>query len=318
MEVAIEDPDEDPGKSKVRARTVPVKDWTRFLKKINHNSTEIAARHLKNLINYKILKGGVTLQCPECAQRTWYSLDDLSDRVTCERCLEKFDFPVVRPVSEGDWHLRTTGPFSIENYAQGGYSVALSLRFLGNLSLFDEMTWIPSFLINSKSKKVMEADFGIFLSEGRSEEIKPPIVIFGECKSFNEFTDRDVNRMKDMANNFPGSVIAFCTLRESLTDREKAIIAKLARRGRNHFKADRWKNPVLILTGIELFSDSPPPSCWKDRGEPYNAFADHHHVRDGIQNLCDATQQMHLGIESYSAWYEQRRQKRLAKKQSDK
>jgi hypothetical protein len=92
------------------------------------------------------------------------------------------------------------------------------------------------------------------------------------------------------------------------------MIAKLARRGRKHLKAERWVNPVLILTGIELFDDFEPPSCWKDKGAPYEAFANDWHIRDGIQNLCDATQQMHLGIESYWTWYEQKRQSRIKKK----
>lgn len=314
VESEIKEADDEPVKSKVRAKTVSVKTWKDLLIKLNHNSAEVAERHFRNLINYKILKGGVNLQCPECAQHTWYALDDLSDRVTCERCLEKFDFPIVRPISKDNWHLRTIGPFSVENYAQGGYSVALSLRFFADHQLSTEMTWIPSFSIKKKDSMPIEADFGIFLSQGRLDEIKSPVVIFGECKSFfDEFTNKDINRMKQMTDNFPGSVIAFCTLRPTLTVREKKIIAKLARRGRKHFKAERWLNPVLILTGIELFSDFGPPSCWKDKGVPCNTFADNWHVRDGIQELCNATQQMHLGIESYWKWYEQKRQKKLSK-----
>ena len=179
------------------------------------------------------------------------------------------------------------------------------------------MTWIPSFTIKNKNNAFIEADFGIFLSQGRFDEIKPPVVIFGECKSYNEFKVKDINRMKQLADYFPGSVIAFCTLRPSLTGREKKIIARLARKGRKHFKAEQWVNPVLILTGIELFSDFGPPSCWENKGAPYNAFAGNWHVRDGIQELCNATQQMHLGIESYWTWYEQKRQKKVARKKKE-
>jgi len=317
VETEVEGPAEGEIKSKVRAKTVPVKKWQDLLQRISiANSPEIAERRLKNLLDYKILKGGVTLQCPECAQRTWYSLDDLSDMVVCERCLEKFDFPIVRPISENNWHLRTIGPFSVENYAQGGYCVALSLEFFGGHGLSNEMTWIPSFILKAKEEKPLEADFGMFLSEGRMDEIKAPLIIFGECKSFNEFTKADVSRMSKIAEKFPGAVIAFCTLRKTLKDREKKLIASLARRGRKHLKAEQWVNPILILTGIELFDDFEPPSCWKDKGAPYEAFANNWHIRDGIQNLCDATQQMHLGIESYWTWYEQTRRKRMARKQN--
>jgi len=317
VETEIEDSTEEEIKSKVRAKTVPVKTWQDLLQKISlGNSPDIAERRLKNLLNDKILRGGITLQCPECAQRTWYALDSLSDRVTCERCLEKFDFPIVTPISKASWHLRTIGPFAVENYAQGGYCVALSLEFFGGHGLSNEMTWIPSFILKTKGEKPLEADFGIFLSEGRIDEIKAPLVIFGECKSFNEFTDADVRRMGKLASEFPGAIIAFCTLRNALTKREKKIIANLARKGRKHFKAEQWINPVLILTGIELFADFEPPSCYKDKGAPYEAFANDWHIRDGIQNLSNATQQMHLEIESYWTWYEQERQKKLQKKRN--
>jgi len=317
VEIEVNDSLVEDNKSKVRAKTIPVKKWKDLLQKISlNNSPEIAERHLRNLLEYKILKGGVNLQCPECAQRTWYALDNLSDKVTCERCLEKFDFPIIRPISETKWHLRTIGPFSVENYAQGGYCVALSFYFFGGHGISNEMTWIPSFILKTKGEKPLEADFGIFLSEGRIDEIKAPLVIWGECKSFNEFTNKDVNRMGKLADKFPGSIIAFCTLRETLTNHEKIIIAKLARRGRRHFKAEQWINPVLILTGIELFNFFEPPTCWKDKGLPYEKFANEWNILNGIQNLCDVTQQMHLGIESYWDWYEQKRHIRLAKRKN--
>ncbi|HEC64356.1 MAG TPA: hypothetical protein ENI23_03585 [bacterium] len=312
----IENSGKEQPKSKVRARTMAVKDWKALLTKIDHNSPEIAERHLQNLLDSKVLKGGVILQCPECAQRTWYALNDLSDRVTCERCLEKFDFPVARPISVDQWHLRTIGPFSIENYVQGGYCVALTLGFFAGDNLTNELTWIPSFLIKRKGKNSIEADFGIFLSQGKSDEIKPPAVIFGECKSFDEFKIKDIRRMRQIANNFPGSVIAFCTLRPTLTEREKKLIAPFARSGRKHFKSEQWINPVLVLTGMELFDFFGAPSCWKDKGSPYHAFASDYRVRNGIQELCDASQQMHLGIESYWEWYEQKEKKKLSKKQA--
>lgn len=310
IEIEIEKETEDLSKSKVRAKTVSIKKWHDLLMKINHNSVEVAERHLQHLINYRILKCGINIQCPECMQHTWYGLDDLSERLVCERCLEEFDFPVSRPVPESDWHYRTIGPFSVENYAQGGYCVALTLRFLGNHHFSNEMTWIPSFKLKKADGGEIESDFGIFLSQGRGE-ISSPILIFGECKTYKIFTNENINRMKQIADAFPGSVIVFCTLRPTLSNREKTSIAKLARKGRNFFKAEQWMNPILILTGIELFSDFGPPDCWKDKGEPYSKFAESYRGYNGIQELCDVTQQMHLGMESYWEWIEKQRNKRM-------
>ena len=185
VESEIKEADDEPVKSKVRAKTVSVKTWKDLLIKLNHNSAEVAERHFRNLINYKILKGGVNLQCPECAQHTWYALDDLSDRVTCERCLEKFDFPIVRPISKDNWHLRTIGPFSVENYAQGGYSVALSLRFFADHQLSTEMTWIPSFSIKKKDSMSIEADFGIFYLKVDSTKLNLRLLFLGNANLFS-------------------------------------------------------------------------------------------------------------------------------------
>lgn len=312
-EVEIDGQTEGLSKSKVRAKTVSIKQWKDLLKKVNW-SDEIAERNLQNLIGHKVLKCGLTIQCPECTQRTWYALGDLSEKLICERCLEEFDFPTNKPVPEGDWHYRTIGPFSVENYAYGGYCAALAIRFLAD-PLSAKVTWVPSFKIRNHQIGELEADFGMFLSQGRIGTGVPNL-IFGESKTYNEFTKRDVDRMQQIANAFPGSVIVFCTLRSKLNSHEKKIISHLAKKGRKFLKAEEWINPVLILTGIEMFGDFGAPECWKDKGEPYSKFAKSYRGYNGIQELCNVTQQMHLGMESYWQWYEQERNKRLSRKKN--
>lgn len=308
IEVGI---DGDLPQSKVRAKTVPIKQWRDLLIRVNNGSKEIAERHLQNLINYRALRCGINVQCPECMQHTWFGLEDLSEKLICERCLEEFDFPVNKPIPEEDWHYRTIGSFSVENYAQGAYCSALAACFLAH-PLSSEITLTPSFILRKNGKKSLETDFGMFLGQ-KQFGVSSTELIFGECKTYTKFSKRDVNKMSEMAKIFPGAIIAFCTLRDSLEPVEKKYLTKLARMGRKHYRAERWINPVLILTGIELFSDVGPPYCWKDKGKPYDDFANQYRG-DGIQELCDITQQMHLGIESYWTWYEQQRQKRMKKR----
>jgi hypothetical protein len=62
---------------------------------------------------------------------------------------------------------------------------------------------------------------------------------------------------------------------------------------------DRPKNPVLLLTGIELFSGFGPPQCWRDAGGHMKAFADANRAPNDLIALCDATQQLHLGLPSW-------------------
>lgn len=94
---------------------------------------------------------------------------------------------------------------------------------------------------------------------------------------------------------------------------EIAEIKKIAKTGRKYWKTERPINPVLILTGNELFSNFGPPYCWDD--ETKKKFD---HFR-GLIGLCDATQQLYLNLPSWETeWHEKwekRHKKRLAKKQ---
>lgn len=91
--------------------------------------------------------------------------------------------------------------------------------------------------------------------------------------------------------------MVFSTLRPELTKRERDRISKLARWGRKNIGAEKWRAHVLVLTAQALFSDWAPPNCWKDVGGKYSEFAqnwrDHF---NGLTDICDATQQLHLGM----------------------
>ena len=117
---------------------------------------------------------------------------------------------------------------------------------------------------------------------------------------------------------FPGAIIVFSTLRKSLTAKEGGLLRIVANKGRRYFKAERPYNPVMVLNGAELFADWRPPKCWQDAGivvpPSYNNPA-----RSELLRLCDATQQLYLGMEPWDTWlfkqYERRREK-IAKSRS--
>jgi len=66
---------------------------------------------------------------------------------------------------------------------------------------------------------------------GRNEE---PALVFGEAKSFAAecFKTADIDRMKKVAEKFPGAFIVFATLKDELSDAEKSSIGELAMQGR--------------------------------------------------------------------------------------
>jgi hypothetical protein len=152
----------------------------------------------------------------------------------------------------------------------------------------------------------------MFFRPSRFSHFRGPLLVFGECKTFGDFEQRDFQRARDLARLFPGAMLCFATLKEALTDAEKKEIAKIARRGRSHLKNGQQSNPVLVLTRVELFGQ------FKLGGfhESYGAKAQHakhvFSVREP-KELCGFTQQVHLGMEPYHSWLESKRRKRLAK-----
>ena len=80
-------------------------------------------------------------------------------------------------------------------------------------------TTILSFNARKGSRKI-EADLGLFYREAaffdRSQE-----TVFCECKTFNRFEKKDVDKMEEIAQEFPGSILVFATLNNDLNSKER-------------------------------------------------------------------------------------------------
>jgi hypothetical protein len=69
-------------------------------------------------------------------------------------------------------------------------------------------------------------------------------------------------------------------------------------------------NPILILTARELFSEFKMTdyySLYGDKAEYARAVC----LRGEMQELCDFTQQLYLGMPSYHEWLEQKRRNKV-------
>lgn len=251
------------------------------LKKITGHKQR-ARNLLRTLLECRVLEVGIQLKCERCVQRNWYALDAIKKRLRCHRCLQEYAFPAAHP-PEVPWHYRSVGPFAVEDYIQGGVSVMLSLGFLRHLSagLRRRITWCPSFELEDDSGK-WEVDAMAFVaqSEPYSGAVFP---LFVEGKSYGTenqiFEEKDVRVMRRMGDLFPGAVLVFATLNSELTPADKELIRPTAEMGREPIGDAHWKNPVVILTGKELFSElgSPKPKS--------------------LHELADDTQQRYLDIE---------------------
>jgi hypothetical protein len=257
------------------------------------------------LLAKNILKLGARAKCPKCLRRSWFSIDELRTRLICPKCQD--EFPAIGALENGQWCYKTSGPFSVDGYADGAYAVLRSLEFFrDHRTTVEGASPVLSFTARSPDKKDLEVDFALFWYDSYFGE-RHDGVAFGECKTYGAFEQRDFDRMRSLGKMFPGAILIFSTFKKSLSSAEIAEIKRIAQAGRKQWKIERPINPVLILTGNELFTHTYPPYCWDD------ATTKRFQRLWGLLRLCDATQQIYLGLPSWHAdWHEQfeRRRKR--------
>ncbi|HEU6456292.1 MAG TPA: hypothetical protein VN201_12595 [Roseateles sp.] len=128
--------------------------------------------------------------------------------------------------------------------------------------------------------------------------------VFGESKSFGTkcFHEEDIDRMRRLAERFPGAFIVFATLKDELHEDERKVIAEFAAWGREPIHGTgRPRAPVMVLTGIELFAPWKIDDAWKSVGGVRQELAEAGHVRlENLWVLADATQQAYLGMKGRS------------------
>ncbi len=95
---------------------------------------------------------------------------------------------------------------------------------------------------------------------------------------------------------------------------EKKLLAKLAKWGRRSDRIGQAVNPLIVLTGKELFFNLVPrQAAWKESGPPHDKFADFQHIRN-LTNFADATQQIYLDLPPLHVQRSEERKKRHARR----
>ena len=314
LEVAIEEPDDEPEKrKKVKKAYAPLGEVQRVLRL--HSKLEGARldRRLGALTRCNVLRLGMALQCDSCLHSSWFSLDDLKQTLHCPRCLSNFSFPAGVPPANA-WAYRVLGPFATSNFAHGAYCVASAMHLIEE-KVAHKVTMIPSFEMKKGGQQGFEADFGAFIAPGALNPITSPYLMLGECKSFNRFEERDFGRARKAAQLYPGVVLCFCTFNESLEPAEIRGLKKIVEAGREILDVGVSVNPVLILTGRELFGQF----HLGEFSELYGADAQMARgmfMRGEIRNLCEFTQRLYLGMPSSHEVRQEKLRKRAAKKQA--
>ena len=299
MQEVVRGAADDATRRQYEGRTVIAGVWKTLIDKRTTN--QLRPLTLDEFTKHGILKLGLSVACPNCTYDNWFSLDDVSYQVTCERCLKAFPFP--QGESSKQWKYRATGPFSVPDFAQGAYCVALTLdMFSDKLSgrSHGPMTYTTG--LNLKHKQFdREVDFAFWRSESvTAGQRTEPRFVFGEAKSFAEgaVTDRDIKALKLVANAVPGSIVVVSVLKPDFGNDEKERLTEFTKWGWELFHG-RPRAQVLLLTGIELFADFDVQMAWKNAGDPYPDDADYDVFHD-LDTFAQTTQKIHLGLDYYT------------------
>ena len=277
-------------------------------------------RIFESLVERKVVELGLELKCNKCSKWSWYSITQLDYSLTCSFCFKQFDFPITNPIGgkHSRWAYRLMGPFALPDYAEGGYAASLGIRFFADVisrRSGSAVTWSSGQEMTLPIGKKIEVDFMLWYQREETFAINYPTeVVFGEAKSFGEdvFTPNDVNRMKLLAEAFPGSTLVFATMKDKLSQEEINRIRKLAQWGRVYYRyRKQTRAPVIVLTGTELFTEMFLDESWKEKGGKHKDLIEPGWVRtDNLRVLADLTQQLYLGMPSYDSFITDKIQKR--------
>jgi len=137
-------------------RAAPLQRWQAVLNPKNKKG-RMPWITLEKFTERSILRAGLEVKCPHCAQWNWFDLKSIDYTLVCSRCLKEFLFPQgAADLNRLRWLYRVIGPFATPDFARGGYSVALALRiFAHGISVGDHrVTWTTGLELDLGGRKV--------------------------------------------------------------------------------------------------------------------------------------------------------------------
>jgi hypothetical protein len=299
-------------------RAVPTRRWEALFARKRHTQ-RMPWITLEEFTKRSLLRAGLEVRCPHCAQKNWFDLTSLDYTLICIRCLKQFSFPQAGPeFKKLRWLYRVIGPFATPNFARGGYAVALALRaFAHGLGVGDRrMTWTTGQELDLGTGRV-EVDFVLWYQrDSLFRESSEPEIVLGEAKSFGRevVTQDEVDHLKQVANRFPGAFIAVAVLKDTFSPREKARLVGLAKWGRRQRHNGLPINPLIIFTGTELFARWHIEQAWKDKGGKAKSLVDPAYVDiSRLPTFSELTQQLYLDLPPFSADLQRSRARRQPK-----
>jgi hypothetical protein len=212
-----------------------------------------AAAHdlLEDLIQKRVLRQGIKLQCDRCQRNAWYGLGEFSDEFKCKLCFHIQRMPVI---GENPWECISDGLFTLPGKMAGCITAATALASLSHFLHYD-FKYVASFDYADGSGKA-ERDFAIMTSGLLRNAVD---LIFGECKTAEGFgkadgnaqdancsklRDKEKNDMRELGKR-TGAYLAFCTLAADFSAADKEFLVSLVEE----------KQKLILLTKTHLEMD---------------------------------------------------------------
>jgi hypothetical protein len=297
-------------------RTASVRDWRDLVAK--RKQELFRAPELKHFTDGNVIRLGLETECPTCKATNWSSLTAADYQLTCERCLNPYEFPQAELRNQnGNWSYRVVGPFSVPDYGRGSYSALLALRVVSRaLSAMDRSTFATAMDLTFDGIS-REVDFVAWHSDdGLSEVQRPPRLVIGEAKSLGQgelVTAKELAKLKTVVAKLPDAIVVIAVLRDHFTPAESNILRSFVTWGRRVNTYGEPTNPVLLLTSHELTMDYDVSSVWKTLGGRHSQFSDSNRIRT-LSKFADATQQIYLNMQSFEVERQEYWQKRHARR----
>ena len=285
-------------------RTRPERKWNELIAR-RCQRRSLPKIGISHFTNRNVLRLGLATKCPHCTAENWHSLTAADYEISCERCLESYPFPqgALRP-NNRNWSYRVIGPFSAPDYARGSYGALLALNVLDQIDSSDsEMTFSTALELRVDDGHPCEADYVAWIPRNSLGEILHPELVIGEAKSLGDgdlIKPHDLTQLRRIAKKLPGATIVISVMRDEFTEGEKRILLPFVKWTRRLDKNRVPTNPVILLTGVELFHDFRLRLTWKNKGGRHAKFADSKYTRN-LRKLAEATQAIYLNLPFFSA-----------------
>lgn len=163
---------------------------------------------LKELCDYSVFFKGFSIKCSNCSSKFWYSINDVTDKIICKGCLEKFDLPIEPKFSYKLNDLIKNNIFQTRENRNGNLTVIRTLAYIYQHSLQSfayspQLNVFDDFDLNKPSN---ELDV-VCMSDG--------LFIIGEAKHNSKgFFEKNMKSLKSLVEIskiiYPDKIILSC------------------------------------------------------------------------------------------------------------